>query len=84
MKTEDLSIGRNMRRLRDRADLTQEQVAAQLQTRGLNVSRTAYSNMERGLYNVSVSVLQALAIIYRVRINDFFEGLTVELENADL
>ncbi len=42
---QDLSIGENLRRFRDRAGLTQEQVAAQLQVMGLAVSREMLSQM---------------------------------------
>ena len=72
---QDLSIGENLRRLRDRAGLTQEQVAAQLQVMGLAVSREMLSQMERGKYNIRVSELKGLKEIYKVQYEDFFEGI---------
>ena len=48
---QDLSIGENLRRLRDRAGLTQEQVAAQLQVMGLAVSREMLSQMQSEMSN---------------------------------
>ena len=70
---QDLSIGENLRR--DRAGLTQEQVAAQLQVMGLAVSREMLSQMERGKYNIRVSELKGLKEIYKVQYEDFFEGI---------
>ena len=72
---QDLSIGENLRRLRDRAGLTQEQVAAQLQVMGLAVSREMLSQMERGKYNIRVSELKGLKEIYKVQYEDFFVGI---------
>ena len=39
----DIGIGKNLRRLRKNAGLTQEQVAAKLQLRGISVSREMLS-----------------------------------------
>ena len=43
-----LSIGGNLKKLRNGARMTQEQVAAQLQLRNFAVTRSAYSQMESG------------------------------------
>ena len=72
---QDISIGRNLRRLRLKVDLTQEQVAAQLQVRGCNVSRETYSMMERGKYSIRISELIALRQIFRATYSDFFEDI---------
>ena len=54
---QDISIGGNLRRLRNRAGLSQEQAAAKLQLQGLPVSREILSQMERGLYSIRISVV---------------------------
>lgn len=72
---QDISIGENLRTLRRRAGLSQEQVAAQLQIRGINISREIISQMERGDHNIRISVLLALRDLYQVDIADFFMGL---------
>lgn len=72
---QDISIGENLRKLRKAAELSQEQTSAQLQLRGLNVSREMISQMELGKYNIRISVLLALKEIYNAEIQDFFEGL---------
>ena len=41
-------IGDNVRRLRERRELTQEQVAARLQTRGCDLTRSALAKIEVG------------------------------------
>lgn len=41
-------IGKNIRALRERARLTQEQVAAKLQTSGCDITRSAVAKIEVG------------------------------------
>lgn len=48
----DISIGESLRKLRNAANLTQEQVVAQLQLRNLPTSRSFYSQIEAGTYNL--------------------------------
>ena len=72
---QDISIGENLRVLRRRAGLSQEKVAAQLQIRGINISREIISQMERGDHNIRISVLLALRDLYQADIADFFIGL---------
>ena len=72
---QDIFIGNNLHNLRIRAGLSQEQVSAQLQLRGLNVSREIISQMELGKYSIRVSVLLALKEIYQAEFNEFFDNL---------
>ena len=46
IKQDNASIGKNLKKYRLRRNLTQEQVAAQLQIKGFNVSRSTYSAIE--------------------------------------
>ncbi len=71
----DIGIGKNLRRLRKNAGLTQEQVAAKLQLRGISVSREMLSQMERDRYNIKVSILLAFKEIYRASFEDIFKDL---------
>ncbi len=71
----DIGMGKNLRRLRKNAGLTQEQVAAKLQLRGISVSREMLSQMERDRYNIKVSILLALKEIYRASFEDIFKDL---------
>ena len=72
----DISIGDNLRKLRNATNLTQEQVVAQLQLRNLPTSRSVYSQIEAGTYNIRISELIALAEIFQTDFNTIFDGLT--------
>lgn len=71
----DIGLGASIRTLRKTAHLTQEQVAAKLQLEGLDVTRSVYSQIECGTYNIRVSELIALKKIFGVDYNAFFERL---------
>lgn len=72
---QDYSIGPTLRRMRDRAGLTQDQVAAQLQVRDCDVSRSTYAQMESCSHGIKLSVLVALKEIFHVEYADFFADL---------
>lgn len=74
---QDISLGANLRALRRKNNLTQEQVIAVLQQIPLPVSREILSQMEQGKYSVRVSVLIALKDLYHASYEDFFEGLSL-------
>ena len=66
------TFGATLRALRKAAGLTQEQVAIQLQLRGLDVSRSVYSQFECGVYNIRSEELAALRQIFGVSYDAFF------------
>lgn len=70
-----MSIGANLKKYRLAANLSQEEVAARLQTQGLDIHRKILSQMELGQYSIRVSVLLALADLYQTPIQDFFADL---------
>lgn len=72
---QDLQIGNNIRNLRKKSGFTQEQVVARLQLQGIEISRSSYSQIECGTYNIRVSELIALADLFQVDFNAFFEDL---------
>ena len=71
----DLSIGQNLRKIRKAANMTQEQVVAQLQLKNLSNSRSTYSQIEAGTYNIRISELVALVEIFHVDFNSIFKDL---------
>ena len=75
---QDINIGNNIRRLRKKSKLTQEQVTAHLQLQGIEISRSSYSQIECGTYNIRISELIALASLFQVDYNAFFENLKIE------
>lgn len=72
---QDISIGDNIRKLRKRTGLTQEEVVTKLQLKGLEISRSSYSQIECGTYNIRVSELLELSKLFETDLNSFFEGL---------
>ena len=71
----DLDIGRNIQQLRYNAQLTQEQVLAQLNVMGIQMSKSTYAKIETNRMNIKVSKLIAFAKIFDTDFNAFFKGL---------
>lgn len=71
----DMDIGKNLQSIRKSRQLSQAQVAEQMQIMGCEISRITYSKMERNVYNIRISELVALKIIYNVDFSEFFAGL---------
>ena len=63
---QDIRLGKNIRSLRKKAGLTQDQVA------GCDISRSIYSQIECGTYNIKVSELLELAKIFCCDMNTIF------------
>ena len=73
---QDISIGANLKALRNNAHFSQEEAAAKLELMGLSVSREMLSQMELGRYSIRVSVLVALKQIYQVdSFDEFFKDV---------
>lgn len=68
-------FGLNLRKLRKKNNLTQEQVIARLQLLGFNMSRSIYAQIECGTYNIRVTELVALKEIFSTTYDSFFEGI---------
>ena len=73
---QDINIGHNIRKYRMERNLTQEQVIAKLQLREIEISRSAYSQIECGTYNIRVSELLALVDLFKVPVGVFFTDLS--------
>lgn len=71
----DMDIGQNIQNLRHKAGLTQDQVIAQMQIMGIEISKSSYAKLETNRMNIKVSELVALKIILDTDISDFFTGL---------
>ena len=69
------AFGNNIRALRRAAGLTQEEVAAKMQLAGYDISRSIYSQMERGTYNIRVGELVVLCKIFSTTFDAFFQGI---------
>ena len=73
---QDISIGKNLKSIRKKNGLTQNQVSAQLEVRGLPISPDILAKMEQGKYSIRVSVLMALKQIYKLEsFDEFFKDI---------
>lgn len=71
----DMDIGQNIRRLRKKSKMTQDQVIAQMQLMGIEISKSTYAKIETNRMNIKISELMALKIIFNVEISEFFDNL---------
>lgn len=79
---QDVSIGKNLCRLRKQANYSQEELVSKLHLLGSNMSRSTYSKIELGTRNIRISDFIALKMIYNVDYSVFFEGLSPD--NMDI
>lgn len=70
----DPVIGKNIRKHRTAKGLTQEQLCAQLQVRGCDLSRGTLAKIEAGIRHVSAGELAAIRAVLGIGYGDFFEG----------
>ena len=73
----DRKIGDNLRALRDKHNISQEKLCAELQRRGCDIARSSYAKYEAGELNVKISILIELKKIYNCSFDEFFEGLDI-------
>ena len=66
-------IGQNLKRLRLKNKLTQEQTVLKLQLMGIDISRGSYAKIEVGKRNIYVNELKALKEIFKGTYEEIFE-----------
>ena len=72
---QDSNIGKNLRKLRNAYQLTQEEVTAKMQILGCDdITRALYSRYETGELNIKVTHLRALKQIFRCSYDDILDG----------
>lgn len=62
------SLGDRIRLYRLERNLSQENIANEL-----NISTSTYSNIERGVTDVSIGRLEQIAKIFKLKVTDFFQ-----------
>ena len=72
----NITLGHNLRKLRKEKKITQEQMVARMQLLGINISRSIYSQIECGTYNIKVTEFAALKEILDVDYNTLFQGIS--------
>ena len=68
----EYQLGQRLRTLREAKRLTQEQLSAQLQTRGCDVTRSALAKMEVGQRHIYPDELFLLKVLLQVEFDDLF------------
>lgn len=66
------ALGQNIRRLRMQRNLSQDQLAAQLQTRGCDITRSALAKMEVGQRHIYPDELKLLRELLGVSYEELF------------
>ncbi|WP_304508613.1 helix-turn-helix domain-containing protein [Anaerotignum sp.] len=74
---QDITIGSNLKKLRNKSSFTQEQVVSKLQLMGSSTTRSIYSRYETGELNIKISDLVLLTQIFKCDYNNFFNGIAV-------
>lgn len=72
---QDGSFGQNLKRIRNSCNMSQADVARELQLLGRNISVTQYGHIEQGRANLFVSDLVLLQRIFKVDYSEFFKDL---------
>lgn len=68
----DSVIGENIRKARNLANLTQEQLAAKLQIVNCDISRGTLAKIEAGIRHVTVDEINAIKEVLNMSYDDFF------------
>lgn len=68
----DSVIGENIRKARNLANLTQEQLAAKLQIVNCDISRGTLAKIEAGIRHISVEEINAIKEVLNMSYDDFF------------
>lgn len=70
--TYEKAIGQKIRTLRKKAGLSQEQLSAQLQVRGCDITRSALAKIEVGQRHIYPDEIRLLHLILQVPYEDIF------------
>jgi transcriptional regulator with XRE-family HTH domain len=72
-KEVEKAVGSNIRRLREKADITQEQLSARLQVNGCDITRSALAKIEVGQRHLYPDEIILLKKLLGVSYDDIFE-----------
>ena len=71
-KEVEKAVGNNIRRLREKADITQEQLSARLQVNGCDITRSALAKIEVGQRHLYPDEIILLKKLLGVSYDDIF------------
>ena len=72
-KEVEKAVGTNIRRLREKADITQEQLSARLQVNGCDITRSALAKIEVGQRHLYPDEIILLKKLLGVSDDDIFD-----------
>ena len=72
MILQDISLGNNIKTLRNARGYTQAKVVEKMQLMGSPISRRTYSHIESGKRNIKVSDLMVIKAVLAVEYDDIF------------
>ena len=72
-KEVEKAVGTNIRRLREKADITQEQLSARLQVNGCDITRSALAKIEVGQRHLYPDEIILLKKLLGVSYDDIFD-----------
>ena len=72
-KEVEKAVGNNIRRLREKADITQEQLSARLQVNGCDITRSALAKIEVGQRHLYPDEIILLKKLLGVSYDDIFD-----------
>lgn len=78
----DTAFGQNIKKIRIKKGLTQEETVAKMQVLGSPIIRTTYAIIESGKGNVFVSDLVAMQKVFNVDFAEFFEGISTSRKQS--
>ena len=73
MAYKKIPIGKNIRNIRIKKGISQDELAARLCVMDYPISRSAISNIETGKRNIKLDYLKSLKIIFNVEYDEFFK-----------
>ena len=72
-KEVEKAVGANIRRLREKADITQEQLSARLQVNGCDITRSAIAKIEVGQRHLYPDEIILLKKLLNANYDDIFD-----------
>lgn len=74
------TLGNNLRTIRKKCQLTQDQVVAQLNLLNIDISRSYYSRYETGELNIPAETIVALRFIFHCSYDELFHNIRPDIQ----
>ncbi|MBB5264160.1 transcriptional regulator with XRE-family HTH domain [Catenibacillus scindens] len=74
------TLGNNLRTIRKKCRLTQEQVVARLNLLNIEITRSYYSRYETGELNIPVETIVALRYVFQCSYDELFQNIRPDIQ----